>query len=579
MQLTFIAVWTFVLVKCAEGIALPLLGCSESEPAWRYHAFNKQDFVFQCAPPSSEPKYIYSTSSSYNKDVEWFRVQEDKSVVRIDFTRDTNITPKGNYLWFSPIGIKDSGTYICTVRKELLCLKIILDVEEKINANCSNFEETKLYFFIKTGNSLYCPSLNCYKDTQRSSVKWYKDGNLIVPDEYRFSLKIKEKEIVWNEIYETDSGIYACDYIQFNKTDQWLVRSVVIIQAIEKDTVHKPVILDPTDGQNQEVELGKPFELKCNVLFGFEWNQAAVVTWLQGNLSLTGDRLQQENRTIFARQLDGFKYDHKAKLEKVTENDLQNTFICFARNSVGNLSAVVKLVKKSIDRVVLTYILCITIALLLAAFIASGLIYVYWIEIILLFRNYISTDETIGDNKEFDAFVSYAKSNSYSTENSMSENYTEEEFAVKLLPEILEDKYGYKLCFLERDIIPGGAYVEDIARIIKRSRRAIFVLSPAYINDPILFELQTAVKCTLEDDSPKLILIKFKTFQEPKSLPHVIKRALKVVPTIPWKEKYGTSTSSASRFWNKIRYHMPIKKSPVSKDKYSSSPKCSSLSH
>ncbi|XP_078512265.1 interleukin-18 receptor accessory protein [Lissotriton helveticus] len=579
MELTFIVFWTIVLVNDVKGIAFPLSGCSESEPDWRYHAFNEENYFFQCALPSSNPKNIFNTSSSYNKDVEWFRVQEDKSVVRIDFTRDTNLTPQGNSLWFSQIGIKDSGTYICTVRKELLCLKIILDVKEKISANCANFGETKLYFFIGAGNSLYCPSLNCYKDTQRSSVKWYKDGNLMVPDKNRYSLEIKEKEIVWNEIYETDSGIYACDYIQFHKTDRWLVRSVVIIQAIVRDTVHKPVILDPTDGQNQEVELGKPFDLKCKVMFGFEMKPTAFVTWLRGNLSLTGDRLQQENSKIDDRKLYGNEYVHKAKLEKVTENDLQDTFICSARNSVGNSSVTVKLVKKSIDRVVLIYILCITIALLLATFIASGLIYVYWIEIILLFRNYISTDETVGDSKEFDAFVSYAKTNSYSIEHSMSENYTEEEFAVKLLPEILEDKYGYKLCLLERDIIPGGAYVEDIARIIKRSRRAIFVLSPAYINDPILFELQTAVKCTLEDDSPKLILIKFKTFQEPKSLPHVIKRALKVVPTIPWKEKYGTSTSSASRFWNKIRYHMPIKKSPVSKDKYSCLPKCSSLSH
>ncbi|XP_069060536.1 interleukin-18 receptor accessory protein [Pleurodeles waltl] len=568
MELTFIVFWTLMLIKHAEGIRFPLSGCSESEPAWRYHAFNEEDFFFQCAPPASNPKNIFNTSSSYNKDVEWFRVQEDKGLVRIDFTSNANITQKGNSLWFLPIGIKDSGTYICTVRKELLCLKIILDVEDKNNANCSNFNETKLYFFIATGNSLYCPSLNCYKGSQRSSVKWYKGGNLMVPDKNRYSLEIKEDEIVWTEIYEQDSGIYACDYIQFNKTDQWIVRSVVSITAIVRDTVHKPVILDPTYGQRQEVELGKPFELKCKVIFGFEMNSAAFVTWLRSNSRSTGNQLQQENKEIIAKKLAGTEYVHMAKLEKVTENDLQDTFICFAQNSVGNSSVEVKLVKINMDKVVLVYILCITIAFLLATFIASGLIYVYWIEIILLFRNYISNDETIGDSKEFDAFVSYAKSNSYSDENSMNENYNEEEFAIKLLPEILEDKYGYKLCLLERDIPPGGAYVEDIARIIKRSRRAIFVLSPTYINDPSLFELQTAVKCTLENGTPKLIFIKFKTFQEPRSLPHAIKRALKVVPTVSWKEKYSKTTSSASRFWNKIRYHMPIKKSPVSKDKY-----------
>lgn len=60
------------------------------------------------------------------------------------------------------------------------------------------------------------------------------------------------------------------------------------------------------------------------------------------------------------------------------------------------------------------------------------------------------------DGKEFDAFVSYAKLNSSESDSPF---ISEEKFALELLPDMLENKYGYKLCILERDILPGGGKV------------------------------------------------------------------------------------------------------------------------
>lgn len=60
------------------------------------------------------------------------------------------------------------------------------------------------------------------------------------------------------------------------------------------------------------------------------------------------------------------------------------------------------------------------------------------------------------DGKEFDAFVSYAKLDSSENDSPL---ISEEKFALELLPDMLENKYGYKLCILERDILPGGGKV------------------------------------------------------------------------------------------------------------------------
>lgn len=93
--------------------------------------------------------------------------------------------------------------------------------------------------------------------------------------------------------------------------------------------------------------------------------------------------------------------------------------------------------------------------------------------------------------------------------------------------------------------------------IIKKSRRGIFILSPSYVNGPCVFELQAAVNLALVDQTLKLILIKFCSFPVPESLPYLVRKALRVLPTVTWRGL--KSVQPSSRFWTQLCYHMPVK--------------------
>lgn len=82
------------------------------------------------------------------------------------------------------------------------------------------------------------------------------------------------------------------------------------------------------------------------------------------------------------------------------------------------------------------------------------------------------------DKKVFDAFISYAKWSSF--ENEATSSLSEEYLALNLFPEVLENKYGYNLCLLDRDVAPGGgrSWVprEDIEQREKLNKSALWAL-------------------------------------------------------------------------------------------------------
>ena len=63
------------------------------------------------------------------------------------------------------------------------------------------------------------------------------------------------------------------------------------------------------------------------------------------------------------------------------------------------------------------------------------------------------------DNKEYDAYLSYTKVDLDSVAREVSE---EEQFALEILPDVLEKHYGYKLFIPDRDLIPSSSKFQTI---------------------------------------------------------------------------------------------------------------------
>uniref|UniRef100_A0A8C4YIU0 Interleukin 18 receptor accessory protein n=1 Tax=Gopherus evgoodei TaxID=1825980 RepID=A0A8C4YIU0_9SAUR len=380
----------------------------------------------------------------------------------------------------------------------------------------------------------------------KNKVLWFwqqKDGEPLKIISSESTNPTQEGNALWfRPIGINASGVYICT-IRYVK---WPSKISCLSNVIKVQAKNNTNCLD--NGRNElSLLIEKGHSISCPGIHCYNHLQRSPVTWYKVTVALfqflffgfESDFLPmitwyRDNKE--SKKLEGKSFVHVATLREVTERDLNSNFICFAQNSVGNSTGVLKLKRKERGKSREGLAIPHNERFLVGLLVGSAFVYQHWIEIVLMYRNYL------------------AKGRNYRGDSTF---LNEEQFALEVLPEVLENKYGYKLCLLERDILPGGAYTDDIVTAIQQSRRAIIILSPGYVNGPSIFELQAAVNCALEDNMLKLILIKYKSFQEPASLPAIVKKALKILPVVTWKS--SNSNSPNKQFWKYMRYHMPVK--------------------
>ncbi|XP_042349027.1 interleukin-18 receptor accessory protein-like [Plectropomus leopardus] len=470
---------------------------------------------------------------------------------------------------------KHSGKYTHSGSESFLHLQVV----ERISLGCFEPEESRMMLTVSEGGVISCPGLNCSDNT---GVIWYK-GNEAVSEQHRTSCQ-RNGRLHLCEVYKQDTGVYFCDRKMNDGEVNWTFRRAVNVTVVPSPECDPPSI--HSHNKTEAVELGQSHTLVCEVQFPFEIVFSGKVQWYRnygGNMEnmtrLHMEEQQQERVTFTAYEVIG-----RAIIEEVTLQHLNHTYTCIASNTFGNSSITIKLEEKIKEK--WPSLVGYPIASLLLVVGLGIVLHVKWLEIQLIYRSYFLHGKDVGGEKEFDVFLSCVWSPSSAqvegvlTFSSQKGPDTDDEACLScvdlldteegkvaqgplevLLPKVLEGRWGYRLCLPERDILPGGAYTNDVVLAIQRSQILICVLSADYLsNSNAVFELESAVQALLQSSTLKLLLIwtcraSASLIRPDPPLPTLVQRALKVLPSLDWTS--GKPSRATSDFWRSLRRSMP----------------------
>ncbi|XP_025068971.1 interleukin-18 receptor 1 [Alligator sinensis] len=365
-----------------------------------------------------------------------------------------------------------------------------------------------------------------------------------------------EGELNFNTLRLSDSGIYTCRILITHEGKVFYTTSTTNLK-VKKDTPEFviPKITEPTEAYI-ETKTGKDEVLNCTVFRGYSVALNVMFYWLINDkhaeqCSDSTNCTCQGNYEYF--NLGNELYASKRLwIKKVTDEDMNHNYTCILIVPGKMQKQTVRLKKGNISDLpphlfttgVIVAILSSCVAVLLV--VLGG---IFRVDLVLLYRDITGKDETVGDGKEYDAFVSYLK-------DCITTNDGEGKFALEILPKTLEEHFGYKLCIFERDITPGGAVVDDVLSFIDKSRRLIVILSKNYVSDKVMYELESGLHKALVERKIKIILIEYMPISDYNFLP----KSLALLPSwtvVQWKKDQSLPLNS--RFWKNLRYLMPAK--------------------
>ncbi|XP_010280599.1 PREDICTED: interleukin-18 receptor 1 [Phaethon lepturus] len=495
--------------------------------------------------------YLESMQEQFQEEaytINWYKENAGKQQLIKETHR---IVSQMNFLEFWPAELSDSGNYSVTHsngKQNFTIQKWTLNVLERNKSSC--FNKNHLTTEIKnagTGHSLKCSDLSV---NENDSITWYKDCKKYENE--------TERELDFKSLTVQHSGMYTCK-ILINHEGKLYHSTNTIKLVVEEDAPE--AVTSEIVGRDEEIEteIGKEEILNCTGFLGYYMQEDASLYWLlnqkfpekcssipENEPSICEEdskKLQLGNKFYVTRLL---------RIKKVTDEDLHHNFTCMLQADERTQIKIVKL-KKGNTRDLPVHIF--TTGMVLAVLfpcVAVAAVFVcvmFRVDLVLFYRNICRRDDTAGDGKEYDAFVSYLKDCVSATEE-------EREFALKILPMILEENFGYKLCVFERDVSPGGAVVDDIHSFIDKSRRLIIILSQNYVSDRAIYELESGLHKALVERKTKIILIEYMPISDYNFLPE----SLSLLPSkrvVKWKKDKSLPVNS--KFWKNLRYLMPAK--------------------
>ncbi|KAM8819806.1 LOW QUALITY PROTEIN: interleukin-18 receptor 1 [Eudromia elegans] len=501
------------------------------------------EYFFLCFPELTQERFQKAEYS-----INWYKENGGKQKLIKETHR---IVSQLNFLEFWPAELSDSGNYSVTCsdgKQNFTIQKWTLNVLERNKSSC--FNQNHLTTEIKNAGSGYSLKCSDLSVNENDSITWYKDCK-------NYHNKT-ERELDFNTLTFEHSGIYTCK-ISISHEGK-IFHSTSTIHLVVKEDIPGAVTLEII-GLDEEVEtqIGKEEILNCTGFLGYYMPEDASLYWsidqaFPKNCSHIPENEPSTCEEEFKRPPVGNKFyvTRLLRIKKVTEEDMHREFTCILQTNEGMRIKTVKLKKGNAqDLPVHIFTTGIVLAVIFICIVVVMVIIcvTFRVDLVLFYRNICRKDDTAGDGKEYDAFVSYLK-------DCVSPSEEEREFALNILPKILEENFGYKLCIFERDVSLGGAVVDDIHSFIEKSRRLIIILSQNYISDRAIYELESGLHKALVERKTKIILIEYMPIRGYNFLPESLS-LLSSQRVVRWKKDKSLPVNS--RFWKNLRYLMPAK--------------------
>ncbi|XP_059847881.1 interleukin-1 receptor accessory protein-like isoform X2 [Hypanus sabinus] len=553
-------------------------------------AYDGEPVKVSCPLPLADIRTNHSMAHESGLTLSWYRSRQGEELDEpIDFRQaEERVSNEEEGLWFWPAFVNDSGNYTCMLRNASGCLRVSVSlfITQKRPNRCARNVE----LYLGDLSLQQCPGTSDFSpELFNMSTIWYWRGQII--DSGSNMLNNIDGQLRVNIVMEHHEGNYTCIVTVMRRGLAFkLTRILCATIAASQRELKPPILNQLAAGLRVEVEYGMVFrrwrgkcprslKLRCRgpcTLFAFSITvlqlRRSLKIILQGQeVNLTCSAFFHyilESPTTVQWSVDGrqaeelapamqvFLSEEKQRLRDkritstlniraVTRADIQRNYTCLAQNSKGSKSIQAVLVWKGPSYAI--GLGCALGATLLIVVTSVAVYHFWWIEIVLFYRLYFGTDETIGDGKEYDAYVSYARS----TE--------EEEFVLMTLQAVLENEYGYKICIYDRDSLPGGVITDETLACIWRSRRLVVVLSPNYLTNgtQALLELRAGMERMASTGQIRVILVEFRPVEKVSQVAE-LRRLKAVMATIKWRGEQ--SRDPKSKFWKQLRVSLPTRR-------------------
>ncbi|KAL6112873.1 il18r1 [Pungitius sinensis] len=439
----------------------------------------------------------------------------------------------GRSLVILSASLNHQGNYSCAfgnASRPFWFRLIVLTTQSKEYQKRTQYSQT---CYTQEGCTLNCPEVNVpsasITNITSKGITWHKEVESFPRDDHFSSVEVN------------DQGEYSCtrSYLYYGKI--YRMTFTLLLRVEPKEKVKSSVILSPHKSQVFYVDLGTEVVIDCKAEMHSDFDE---ISWLSENSEVETNNsfpvfyncTRKSNASVIKIISLVFK--------KVSEEDLSKDFTCKLELFGPPILVNVTLALKPRPSYVSLALCTVGVVLVMVWMVV---IYVrFRITVTLFLRDSLGCHRSTSDGKSYDAFLMFFESY---TDRGLNEDDR------KCLESVLEERFGYRVCLYDRDVLPGEAAAEAVLDCIDQSRAVVLV--PTSSDPGPGSGLLSAIHAALVERQSRLIFIQTEKTKAlaSGSLPEALQLLGEAGDCVTWK---GTSsTPHSSSFWKQLRYYLP----------------------